>query len=104
MLTSLQNLNLRSNRLTEVPPEVGALVSLQALDLSYNKLRVTLPVEIGLLRAVRRMDLRDNELEGLPLSFGALEALSSLDISRNYLGCVPESMKYLKSLQILNVS
>ena len=43
MLTSLQELNLRTNWLTELPPEIGALVSLQNFDVSHNRLDAELP-------------------------------------------------------------
>ena len=42
-ISSLQNLDFRYNELTELPPELGQLTSLQELDLSGNRFRETLP-------------------------------------------------------------
>ncbi|MGC9393471.1 MAG: hypothetical protein ACP5J4_01300 [Anaerolineae bacterium] len=44
----LNELDLRDQGLTELPPEIGRLITLQSLDLSYNQLTV-LPPEIGRL-------------------------------------------------------
>jgi len=37
-LTNLRELSLTNNRLTQVPPEIGNLKNLQVLDLSFNRL------------------------------------------------------------------
>lgn len=60
-MAHLERLSLAANRLSTVPPEIGALTSLRVLDLSANEL-VSLPHELG------RLPLRDLYLGENPLS------------------------------------
>ena len=59
-------LDLRSQRITELPPEIGQLTQLQSLYLSSNHLTV-LPPEIGQLTQLQSLDLAHNQLTALPL-------------------------------------
>lgn len=77
-------LNLRGNRLEEIPGQlVQGLLSLQTLDLGDNFLK-TLPSEIGDLTRLRRLLLGGNRLEHLPPSFSSLRTrLRHLDLRNN---------------------
>lgn len=70
----LHDINLRSNRLKEIPNEMGALVRLNRLNLAHNHLERRLPDHLGLLTGLTDLDLSDNNIGHLPPSLGALEA------------------------------
>ena len=52
-------LNLISNNIKELPPEIGQLTNLKSLDLSNNVLK-ELPPEIGQLKNLQNLDLFNN--------------------------------------------
>lgn len=67
--TSLTELNVSNNELTELPPDVDKLVNLEVLVLSTNRL-TKLPPQISSLRKLRELDLEENELECIPSDIG----------------------------------
>jgi Leucine-rich repeat (LRR) protein len=64
--TSLENLDLSSNSITTISPEIRNLVALRTLSLQSNRL-ATLPPEIGLLASITRFALAP--LFSLPFFF-----------------------------------
>ncbi|MGQ2824169.1 leucine-rich repeat domain-containing protein, partial [Leptospira interrogans] len=52
----VRTLDLRYQKLTILPKEIGQLQNLQRLDLSFNSLTI-LPKEIGQLRNLQELDL-----------------------------------------------
>jgi len=68
-LTALQTLELNSNRLTSVPPELWNLNSLQTFDLSSNDL-TSVPPALGRLTALQSLNLGFNELTSVPAELG----------------------------------
>ena len=101
-------LDLRSQGLTELPPEIGRLTTLEKLDLgygwerpgAYNRL-TTLPPEIGQLTALTDLGLSSNHLTALPPEIGQLTALTDLDLSSNHLTVLPPEIGQLTALQFL---
>ncbi|NEQ54121.1 MAG: TIR domain-containing protein, partial [Leptolyngbya sp. SIO3F4] len=91
-LTSLTQLDLRSNQLTQLPPEIGQLTSLTQLDLRSNQL-TQLPPEIGQLTSLTQLDLRSNQLTQLPPEIGQIESLQYLDLQGNPIPIPPEILK-----------
>jgi uncharacterized repeat protein (TIGR01451 family) len=56
-----------------IPPELGSLDSLQALDLSRNQLSGSLPAALGSLSSLQALNVAGNHLSGaLPLELTAL--------------------------------
>lgn len=122
-LSKVQSLNLRGNKLTELPIEVRALPNLISLDISsnqltdfpdaipqfvklqnliytHNQLKV-LPETIGQLTALERLDLRWNKLTALPEAIGQLASLKSLTIGYNQLTSLPDTIGQLSKLEFL---
>ena len=62
-------LDLLSNELTLLPPEIGNLTNLQKLELEYNQL-TSLPPEIGNLTNLQQLSVSDNQLTSLPSEIG----------------------------------
>jgi len=74
-----KELALRSQGITELPPEIGSLTNLTSMDLSYNQLSA-LPPEIGSLTNLTELNLSGNQLSALPPEIGRLTNLVTLDL------------------------
>lgn len=74
-------LDLSMLKLTSVPKEIGKFPNLECLDLSFNRIS-DLPPEIVNLKKLKYLDLTGT----------------------NYMAKLPEVLKQLPSLQVLNVS
>ena len=90
-------LDLESNQLAALPPEIGQLQNLSTLDLQNNQL-TALPPEIGQLQNLKHLDLTNNELAALPPEIGQLQSLESLVLNRNQLTALPPEIGQLKNL------
>ncbi|XP_056418062.1 leucine-rich repeat and calponin homology domain-containing protein 1 isoform X1 [Hyla sarda] len=112
------------NRLTEVPVEVCHFVSLEALNLYQNCIKV-IPDTLANLKMLTYLNISRNQLSSLPacvcglplkvliasnnkLGFlpeeiGQLQQLMELDISCNEITSLPQQIGLLKSLRELNV-
>ena len=90
-----------------LPDSLGALISLNELDVSSNTIVGTIPKSLGNLTRLVRLDLSDNIFNGtipdlLSETFATLE---HLDLGGNLLiGPLPTSFFYLTRLTFLNLS
>ena len=75
-------INLYNRGLISLPVEIGNLVNLQSLHLSYNQL-TSLPVEIGNLVNLEILYLDQNQLTSLPVEIGKLLNLKELYLDNN---------------------
>lgn len=86
-----------------LPPEIGCLINLELLDLSFNKMR-SLPKEISSLKALISLKVANNKLVELPAGLSSLQRLENLDLSRNRLTSLGllelSSMKNLRKLNL----
>ncbi len=103
-------LDLSGQYLTDLPPEIGQLHTLERLDLGHNQKTgrynhlTYLPATIGQLTNLRSLNLRNNKLSTLPDGLAQLRNLYSLNLSSNELTFLPEGLAQLKKLQSLNLS
>ncbi|MCP4697188.1 MAG: hypothetical protein GY862_10105, partial [Gammaproteobacteria bacterium] len=81
-LQNLTQLELRSNGLSALPPEISQLQNLTQLDLSYNGLSALLP-EIFQLQNLTQLELRSNGLSALPPEIIRLHDLRELRLKKN---------------------
>ncbi len=95
MLTSLENLNLAWNSLTELPKSICNLHHLKVLDLIGNNL-TSIPKEIRLLTSLEELDLSYNKLRNIPNTIGELPSLRTLNLIHNEIIMIPESLKELE--------
>jgi small GTP-binding protein len=101
-LTNLIELNLCGNKLTALPPEIGQLRNLQKLNLWGNKLTM-LPSELFLLVNLIYLDLRNNQLTALPSELFKLANLTWLDLGLNRLITLPPEIGQLTNLTWLDL-
>lgn len=82
------------------------LYSMTGIDLSFNKLTGTIPPEIGDLSLVRALNLSRNSLTGpIPAALSGLKNIECLDLSYNYLtGTIPGELTHLTSLAVFSVA
>ncbi len=105
-LASLEGLDLFANGLTgELPAELGALANLRVLFLGANGLTGELPAEWGALASLEQLELYSNSLTGaIPGELGALANLERLDLYSNGLtGAIPAELGALARLQHLDL-
>jgi Leucine-rich repeat (LRR) protein len=101
---SVLQINLNDNRLKgTLPSEIGQLSKLTVLNLGHNQLYGTIPEEIGQLFELTQLLMGTNQLEGtIPPGIGNLINLISLDLSANQLsGNIPHDIDNLIHLQDL---
>ncbi|KAK3543623.1 hypothetical protein QTP70_025015 [Hemibagrus guttatus] len=94
--------DLSKNRLTEVPPEVTRLVSLETLNLYHNCIK-SIPDTVISLQSLTSLNISRNQLSVLPVCVCGLP-LRVLNASNNKLNALPESIGQLTSLMELDVS
>ena len=83
-----------------IPTEVGLLLSLRSLSLSFNQLKGTIPTEFTQCKLINELRISDNDLRGtLPDLFQNTTELRLLYLSNNRLsGEIPSSLWYIDSL------
>lgn len=120
-MSNLTLLDLRNNKLQDIPPEIGNFLYLNILDLSMNKIEV-LPDQISQITSAQVINLFGNNLKALPpvnemnylqylnvgyneitdLNLGSMEALEELVLSGNEIKKLPDSLpEYCPNLKIL---
>ena len=93
-----------SNRgITELPEEIGDLIHLQKLNLSYNNI-TSLPSTICNLVNLKELYLTRNNITKLPSGIGNLQQLNVLDISYNSLVKIPREIGLFINLESLDAS
>ena len=102
LLTHLTKLDLSENKLTKLPPEIARLTNLKELYVDGNQL-TKLPPDIGRLAKLRTLYLHDNQLATLPPEIGKLTKLKSLDLNFNQLTRLPPEIGQLTELTYLVV-
>ncbi|KAL5582157.1 hypothetical protein UlMin_014599 [Ulmus minor] len=104
MCGSLEFLDASVNQFAgPIPPSMGNLASLLALNLSWNMLEGQIPTSLGQIKDMVSLSLAGNNLTGsIPLSLGQLRSLELLDLSSNFLtGEIPKELVNLQSLAVL---
>ncbi|XP_060613830.2 toll-like receptor 2 [Anolis sagrei] len=94
----------RGRNLLRVPPDLPE--TLEALDLSYNKIRRISAGDFAALTRLKSLDLRYNDLSYIDdTAFASNLLLEQLDLFNNSLLTIPSNaLKDLKSLKVLSMS
>ncbi|CAL5014539.1 unnamed protein product [Urochloa decumbens] len=77
----------------EIPPELGHLTNLKALNLSHNNFFGKIPASFANMSEIESLDLSHNELSGaIPRQLSHLSSLAVFSVAYNNLsGCVPDA-------------
>eukprot|EP00123_Amoebidium_parasiticum_P013437 comp21953_c0_seq1/m.31643 comp21953_c0_seq1/g.31643 ORF comp21953_c0_seq1/g.31643 comp21953_c0_seq1/m.31643 type:complete len:819 (-) comp21953_c0_seq1:455-2911(-) len=88
-LCRLTNINMASNRLTDMPPHLPPLlVAVVTLNLGRNCLE-SLPNTMPAMRDVSKLNLSCNKLTTLPPNIGEMKSLRELELQNNNFGQGP---------------
>nr|NCS08858.1 GTP-binding protein [Microcystis aeruginosa G13-07] len=101
-LTSLQILYLNNNQISEIPEALAQLNSLQRLYLRNNQIS-EIPEALAQLTSLRSLELNNNQISEIPEALGQLTSLQSLDLDNNQIREIPEALGQLTSLQRLDL-
>lgn len=99
---NLQQLNLSSCNLNELPKSLSSLKSLKFLYISNNHLKY-ISNNVSFLKSLIELDLSENPLEELPENIGELTSLSRLILSKTKITKLPASIFQLKNLRLLDM-
>ncbi len=98
-----EKLDLFNKNLTEIPPEIPQLTSLQVLNLSFNRIR-GIPEALAQLTSLQVLNLSFNQISEIPEALAQLTSLQELNLSINRIRGIPEALAQLTSLQVLNLN
>ncbi len=101
-LKRLEDLNLYSAGLNQLPAGIGKLKRLQILDLYYNNLR-ELPAAICRLRRLQQLAVSENKLGNLPKKLHRMRRLEKIYAHHNFLASLPERLHRSRRLQLLDI-
>lgn len=101
--TTLRTLDLSTNRLTAVPPNIAEFGNLRSLNLSHNKI-ADLPDSIGELKKLETLNLAGNGLSSLPEGIINLKVLKTVNLSQNSLQSFPLFLCQLTHLDFADLS
>lgn len=89
-----------------IPMDIGLLTSLTYLDLDGNALQGSVPTTIGLLANLTRIEFQNNDFNGgtVPPEIGDLTLLTHLDLSLNgFIQELPSELSTLTDLKFLYI-
>lgn len=99
-LSNIENLDLSSLNLTNIPTEISTLSKLKTLKISYNN--ITDFSAISEMNTLEELNISHNNLNSLPAEIANLSALKFLDVSNNAITQF-SSIKNLQNLEWLSV-
>ncbi|XP_017285962.1 volume-regulated anion channel subunit LRRC8E [Kryptolebias marmoratus] len=93
-------LRLWHNKITYIPEHISKLCTLETLDVSWNKLR-KLPSRLFYCTKLRHLDVSHNQLTSLPPEVSILQGLQFFSAAFNSLETLPEELFSCKRLKTL---
>ncbi|KYN15564.1 Leucine-rich repeat-containing protein 28 [Trachymyrmex cornetzi] len=99
----IQEIYLKWNKLTTLPPWITELFNVTNLYMYGNRIE-QLPVELGGMSQLTVLDLSANRLDLISACIGNLSNLKSLFLNDNFIERLPVELSQLNNLEILSVS
>ncbi|XP_011871828.1 PREDICTED: leucine-rich repeat-containing protein 28 isoform X2 [Vollenhovia emeryi] len=99
-LFNVTNLYLYGNQIEQLPAQFGEMSQLMVLDLSANNLQL-IPACLGSLSNLKFLFLNNNSIKRLPVELGQLNNLEMLCLSGNQIVALPEWVGSLPKLKEL---
>uniref|UniRef100_A0A7S0DWI8 Uncharacterized protein n=1 Tax=Hanusia phi TaxID=3032 RepID=A0A7S0DWI8_9CRYP len=99
----LEELDISSNLIRELPSWIGGFTNLRRLSLGGN-LCVNVPENLSLLTSLRTLHLPCNQIADVPSWISDLSELTCLDLSRNNIDNLPATMQHMSKLLELDLS
>lgn len=96
----LTKLDLSSNHISVISPDIGFLDHLFFLDLQNNNLK-NLPEEISQLVQLRYLNISKNQFSTLPDSIGTLSHIQQIFLGHNIFNSLPTEFCRLLTLEVL---
>lgn len=123
---TLQELDLRSNGLANLPDEIAELKTLKVLKLNFNKFETIPPVlaklprvqilemsgnllseiddVVATLRNLREVDFSGNRLKAINAKLFGVETLTAINFENNEISQIPHEVVQAKNLQRIDMS
>lgn len=102
-LKNLSQLMMQHNSIASIADELGELQYLSCLQLDHNKLK-TFPKCVYMLTNLKTLSASYNVLEVVDEELGNLVMLSTLNLSNNSLSFIPDNIGFLGKISDLNLS
>eukprot|EP00729_Bicosta_minor_P011256 gene11256-957_t len=101
-LRLLTHLNIANNKITHLPLELAKCTQLIVLKVDRNQIQ-EFPAPLTMFTKLKSLDISDNALASLPSTIGNLCSLEELRANDNNLVTIPESISRLANLRVLEV-
>ncbi|MGB0881516.1 MAG: leucine-rich repeat domain-containing protein [Vicingaceae bacterium] len=95
-------LNLKKQKLTELPKEIYQFKNLQVLDAQKNKLK-TFPKRINEFTLLQELNITANKIEIVTKELGSLVHLKKFRAGSNLIISIPPEIKHLKTLEYIDL-
>lgn len=102
-LPKLHTLIIKNCNIDSLPPDIGYLGSVKAIDFSANNLK-KLPQEFGMLQQLEELKISFNQLDTFPVVITRLKNIKTLEMSDNYIKFIPDSIGFMSNLNKLILS
>lgn len=103
-LTSLKNLDLSTNKITEVLADAFVNLPLNTLKLADNQLNIASDAFNGLEGTLKNLNLKNTGQEAVPKGVTRLISLAFLDLAQNKIGKIePGHLSTMNTLTALNL-
>jgi len=101
-LPRLKVLHIAENRITSLPDSIGRLTNLERLYVGKNAL-TTIPSQISQLSNLKVLSLANNQLQSVPADMANLTSLICLQLHQNKINFLPPGIAELQSLEELSL-
>jgi Leucine-rich repeat (LRR) protein len=98
----VSGIQLRKQKLTELPNEIFQYKNLKLLDISKNKLK-SLPMEINQFIQLEELNAGKNKMNICPIVICSIPTLKVLKLNDNPIENIPECIQYLEDLEVLDL-